>query len=514
MSTVAHRLDATRKTLNEAQTVRILNPPFLRSSFTGQNCWWFLLTLVIQALRTFWVSVESGARRTPGLRRRESSVLAVAFILGSLSIPPAAAGDVHYLVFLDESGAAGGAFYIGVGFPGRDAKDCPQVPESAQLRKCSLAYALNADGVPTATYPLDHLDKNGKVGRQITTGDVLLLESDAKSSVQSDVIQFKDLGHGRNGGADSILFYSAADDAKDTDGSKDVTLPSNNADAKHTFHELSLANTDLIPTIETMAIPAKAQRDLFAGRSGYLYTAGQKDPGGLAATAAEGFVGYVFYSDMDQVISKGKSVHFDSAASLLSFSNDSVIDTGSAGDPLVGADVDMPDFQLQGMTPQGQELFTPLAGGMMTLSSGTCTSMRATVSSMTYDPSANLFSATLSGTFVGGADPASPLYDPNLNCIDSDFLHYLDSVFNPNSIMFNPASSLTITYQPDNNFFAQTFGFSTSAESAITNIISVSPVEEPSMVFPVCVALVALVRMKPTSCLFSRSQPNGKRARE
>jgi MYXO-CTERM domain-containing protein len=201
-------------------------------------------------------------------------------------------------------------------------------------------------------------------------------------------------------------------------------------------------------------------------------------PGSLT-DAKKGQVAYIFVSDKDTMTSAGKSVHYNSATKMLSFANDHVTSTTAAGDPLVGAAVNMPAFHLLAMTSNGQEFFSPSAGGKLTLSVGASTYLTASPSDLVYDRSDNLFSATLSHVFVSGVDPTSPLYDPSLAGIDSTFLHYLDAVFNPASGLFDPTATLSITYTPDSNFFADTSGFTMSAESSLTNDVSVGSVPEP-----------------------------------
>src|SRR5262249_39333694 len=154
----------------------------------------------------------------------------------------------------------------------------------------------------------------------------------------------------------------------DVDGSKDVwpppTISGQTVKPLGTEFDLSayFSNPDNAITLRGKpGADLGLQKDL-VGRSGSVYIASQGDIGGVSNSAAEGPVAYIFVSDVDAVVSKGKSVHFDSAASQLYFSSDSVIDTGSDGDPLVGASVNMPVFRLQGLDANGDEIFVPLSG--------------------------------------------------------------------------------------------------------------------------------------------------------
>jgi len=439
---------------------------------------------------------------------------AATFILGSLSCCTAAAGDVHFVIYVDEMVGQGHAFYIAEDQSGGTA-NCPKNPDGFGFR-CSLDYHLDK-GVPTVFY---QPGPKGQVGREVTLGEVLLTEElpEFHNDVRSDLLRFVNGGHGLNGGADRLEFYSLPDDT-DPSGITDLTLPPLDPNSK------TCNSQDLNPlrnpqcqeldlgTLGTAGNPPKptlrggnGNNDVFGkrldGLMGYYYVAGFNvdptgkkviDPGDFAVTS-EGPVGYVFVSGADILSSISKqSVHFASATSTLQFTNDTVTDTGSAGDPLVGADVNAPTFLLQGTTPDGQELFTPLNGGQFTLGSGPCTYLRATVSALTYSPSQNQFKATLSSVFVAGVDATSPLYDPTLGCIDSSFLQYVDNILDPNSLLFDDQASLFLTYQPDTDFFAQSSAFTADAESSFTNTVAIGQIPEPRATVPLGVALLGML---------------------
>lgn len=93
-----------------------------------------------------------------------------------------------------------------------------------------------------------------------------------------------------------------------------------------------------------------------AEQRGVFVDAAPTDVGGVTT----GNIGYIFVSDTDSLTSQGKSVHSDASTSELSFSNDFVTDTGSSGDPLVGAEVNRPTLVCRGVAPDGGIVFNPL----------------------------------------------------------------------------------------------------------------------------------------------------------
>jgi hypothetical protein len=322
---------------------------------------------------------------------------------------------------------------------------------------------------------------NGTLGYTVYAGDFAM--SDPQGNAPSDVIRFPEFkkDSAGNGISKQLQFYS---DTSDTDSTKsnDTTPPATSAKPQ--------------PEVELGKLPdkvVKAPNDQqggvdpkldFTGRWGTIYRVGSGLPGvpgsGTRSANTQGPTAYVFISDTDVIKSSGRSVHYDASSRRLSFSNDIVTDTGSPGDPLVGSAVNMPAFRLRGLTPDGRALFDPVGGAQFTLGLGGSTYLKATVSDLEYLRSDSLFSATLSHVSVSGVDSASPLYDPNLAPIDSTFLHYLDTVYNPASGLFDPNASLSITYTPDGDFYAQTSGFSVSGESSLTNVIAVGSLPEPS----------------------------------
>jgi hypothetical protein len=393
---------------------------------------------------------------------KADAVLSAALILASFSCPQrAAATVVDYLVYVDEDGHS---FYVGPNLSHVDPKSCRiHTNTQGSIYKCPLNYEV-LEGVPTITSP-------EAFTQQITTGDILVNDPAPNSDTNSDLLRFS---------ADKLQFYSKPDQNFSTDVKTPIT-------------EIDLTNqTDIqIKGKEAVGnVPVG-----LAGLWGVSFVAGPGDVGGPSKNTQKGTqFGYIFVSDVDVAKSDGKSVHFDSTTSQLSFSNDFVTDTGSTGDPLVGAAVNMPTFVLQGVDSDGGVLFNPLGGGQFTLGLGGSTYLEATVGSLTYSPSENLFSATLSNFFVAGVDPTSNLYDPNLPAFDSTFLQYIDSVFNVNSWLFDPNASLSITYSPDSNFFAQTAAFTSSAESPITNIISIVSTPEPNSFLLFCAGCLLIRR--------------------
>src|ERR1700730_18609385 len=170
--------------------------------------------------------------------------------------------------------------------------------------------------------------------------------------------------------------------------------------------------------------------------------------------------------------SNGRSVSYDSGLSTLLFANDLITDTGTPGDPIVGALVSPPTLVLSGESPDGSQFVFPPANGMpRTIGSGANIYLKAHLDSLVSDVDNNYFAADLSGLSLAGVNPSSPFLDPSLSSISSPFLQSLEAEMDPTSAGFDPLERLFIVYRPDLNFFAATAGYTTSAQSSLTNFL-------------------------------------------
>jgi hypothetical protein len=212
-----------------------------------------------------------------------------------------AAPDVQYLVYIDESVAAGGAFYISSNSAGRDPKDCPPNPTGFGLR-CTLDYALN-NGIPTVTASAGF---NG-----IISGDIAIEEAATGVGVVSDLIRFKSKGkdaRGNNLGAGSLQFFSGVDfpgipDDPAEDPADVGVFQANGLDDNNLFFdEIDLGKIPP-PTLQGGNGGNLAGLPL-AGKFGYYYVAGTHAIGGAGTSAARGPIGYLFISDNDTPVPK------------------------------------------------------------------------------------------------------------------------------------------------------------------------------------------------------------------
>jgi hypothetical protein len=175
--------------------------------------------------------------------------------------------------------------------------------------------------------------------------------------------------------------------------------------------------------------------------------------------------------------SKGDSVSYDGAA-VLSFSDDVIVETEFPGDPILGASVDLPDFEVIELSPDGLEYsFGVLSDEFFTIHHGPDTLLKASIDSITYNIGLNSFYADLFNISLAGVEPNSPFFDPSLaNSISSSYLLHIESLLA--GTWYDP--EFYFAFEPDADFLAATNGFSEAASSPGTNVMGVP--EAPSVV--------------------------------
>jgi hypothetical protein len=177
----------------------------------------------------------------------------------------------------------------------------------------------------------------------------------------------------------------------------------------------------------------------------------------------------------------GKSIDFNAATGTLSIDGDTITQTPSAGDPLLGAAVSFPNFQYEGQSADGSlAVFWPTDGTPLVIASGSNVLQQSTIPFLIYDATDNEFFTGLDNTTLAGVSPDSPFYDANLPNISSAFLLSLDDIMNPQSPDFDPQAFLYLTITPDVNFQALTGDFKTSGGTGAIDIeFDADPVPEP-----------------------------------
>ena len=178
-----------------------------------------------------------------------------------------------------------------------------------------------------------------------------------------------------------------------------------------------------------------------------------------------------------------QSVSFDPGTMTLSLDQDFIVDSGFIGDPIVGSEVILPQFELVEIGVD-EVIFDRLQiDDPVVITDGQDLYLTGNMATLTYVPSENQFHGTLFDLMLTGVDPASPFFDPALS-VNSPFIQDLDRVLNPNSQDFDGLSELFVAITPDTDFLADTNFFTTPASSGFDNqIFAGQPLPEPGALF-------------------------------
>lgn len=166
--------------------------------------------------------------------------------------------------------------------------------------------------------------------------------------------------------------------------------------------------------------------------------------------------------------SAGKSVSYNAAQQKLTITDDQITDTGFVPDPMLGADVNVPELSLLGILPGGNFAFQPTSSDLFRISSGGDAFMEAHIVMLTYLASSNTFLGELTN-FSFSTSLGSP------------WAETAAEVFDPQSGSFDPARKLFFSYIPDNNFLTATQSFSVDGTSSGTNGIEAIVAEPTTM---------------------------------
>jgi hypothetical protein len=227
-------------------------------------------------------------------------------------------------------------------------------------------------------------------------------------------------------------------------------------------------------------IEAKYEDKTGKTKSGYTFTTVKPKPADpKAAPPATGGKPLSAAS----AVGSPSGLRFDAATGRLSIHDDAVVGTPMPNDPLLGAALSFPDFELQGFnTSLGLAVFWAVGDPVLTAASGLTVHERSRIPALFYDTSENLFFAPLFGSLFGGMSSSSAFYDPTLSGQTSPFLDAAASVLDPDSPYYDPFAALYMTLTPDTDFGALTAGFTVSGQSGATDAHLVSTAPEPATV--------------------------------
>jgi hypothetical protein len=224
------------------------------------------------------------------------------------------------------------------------------------------------------------------------------------------------------------------------------------------------------PSDHSISVPLKGQ-----------VAAGASPPAGLPAIAMT-----------------GSTVEFDATTGMLTFAGDSVIDTGFAGDPLVGADVLIPSYTLLGLSTDGSNVvFADEANDVdfLQMQTGSGKVFDAAAQFLFYDIADNTFSTELSMLGLAGA-PAGTAFDyETLAALSSPSLALLNNELNPGGATSLGDIPLGLSFTSSSNFGALTDDFAVSGSSGYAGSIFVTAAPEPASLWALSSGLIALVAL-------------------
>jgi hypothetical protein len=185
---------------------------------------------------------------------------------------------------------------------------------------------------------------------------------------------------------------------------------------------------------------------------------------------------------MNRAKSDGRSVHFDAVSQAMTFSNDAITDTGFPGDPIVGANINVPSLTLSGESADGSFIFAADGTTHFTVVKGSNIYLQADLPLLFYLPAENLF--------------YGELVDASFATLGSPWVSEMSDLFDPTVANFDQALDLWFTFNPDEDFFSLTNSFSMSNESSGSNgIFAAEPLPEPATIWVFILGVIATVRV-------------------
>ena len=207
------------------------------------------------------------------------------------------------------------------------------------------------------------------------------------------------------------------------------------------------------------------------------------------------------------ITTTGSAVAFNAATGTLTFSaDDSVTNTGFAGDSLLGASVLTPTYALLGLSSDGSSyVFQDEAAdsGDIQMQTASGVVFEAAAPFLFYDIANNDFSTELNMLGLAGAVAGTAFNDGTLANLSSAVLSALNAELNPGGVSFLGDIPLAVSFTPGTNFSTLTDGFTVSGSAGYVGSVFVTTPEPASvwMFASGIAALTGLRRWRAAACV-------------
>jgi hypothetical protein len=175
------------------------------------------------------------------------------------------------------------------------------------------------------------------------------------------------------------------------------------------------------------------------------------------------------------------SLHYDAGSQVLSFSGHLIADTGFADDPLLGAEVLLPDLTLLGELDPLKYLFTA-SSPFLGVTKDDEVLLTGMLSQLVYNAATN--------DFVG------EITDPVLATSGAGWLEEAGAWLDPFSPRFDPAVALFFSFRPTDSFLTLTQNFGAPGTFSGSPAIFVAPIREPHTALLLAAALCWLMAVR------------------
>ena len=202
-----------------------------------------------------------------------------------------------------------------------------------------------------------------------------------------------------------------------------------------------------------------------------------------------------------QIPARG-SLDYNAATGTLSIHDDTIIETPVAGDPLLGAAINFPEFDFTGYTTDGSlAIFWSHDLTPLTIAKNGEVFEQSQIPVLFYKPDENLFYAGITDTALAGMLPTSAFFNPTLSSTASPFLNDLAALLDPSTFDFDPYALSYLTIDPSDDYAALSGNFLKSASSGGLDLhfVADSVPEPPSILLVVMALGLALWRSHTAS---------------